>query len=161
MLTNLIKKRFFKHHDHLLAFLDTLEEPALKIESSEDPLEEFLKKRQIIGEFFSFMEVQETQHEKEEEKILLPAIEKRLESDREKLPRITADHLHREHSRGLELVSDLKQLYLDLEEKRPVDKTPYLIFSKGLHELIWHYRRHVQEENSLVLPEADELYPEK
>jgi hemerythrin-like domain-containing protein len=34
----------------------------------------------------------------------------------------------------------------------------FRIYAKRLQELIWHFRRHIEEENSFIIPLADKIF---
>lgn len=156
MLDSVIKKRFFKHHDCILAYMDALEEFAGTIDTTENPSIEFEKHLGLLWDFFHFMEVNESQHEIEEEKLLLPAVEKQIQPPF--APEITISRMIRDHQRGKELLTELRESAEKLRESQEKQPVYFRIYAKRLQELIWHFRRHIEEENSFIIPLADKIF---
>jgi len=156
MLTSVMKRRFFRYHDHLLAYMDTLEEVAGHLDAADEPGIEFQKYEGLLSEFVQFMKTRESQHEIEEEKVLLPAIEALIEPGT--IPGISIDRMIQDHRWARTLVLELEEAMSRLSAKGGGECTPYRIFAKRLQELIWHFRRHIGEENSFILPLADRIF---
>jgi hemerythrin-like domain-containing protein len=157
MLTSVITNRFLKHHDLCLAYMDTLEEIAQDIRTSGNSLDQVEAHRDALKRFFEFMESVELQHQKEEERILLPVLASRMDQTRYPLPNAAIHDRIMEHERGRSLLSKLKKNWNDLIKNRPHEASRYYMFTSQMLDLIWHFRRHIWEENALILPTVNHL----
>jgi hemerythrin-like domain-containing protein len=160
MLTGLIKERFYKHHGELLAYMDAIEEVVRDIAESPEPAGCFLHHRARLDQLFQFLHRWEAQHEQEEEKLLLPLLQSRLESDEDPAALESLKRISREHVEGQQLIRELSQRLADLEAGRLSEPADFYRFSSDLNALVWHFRRHVWAENELILPTAERLLPD-
>jgi hemerythrin-like domain-containing protein len=135
--------------------MDALEEVATSIYTSSEPYHEFFKYQELLTEFLDFVKSKEPQHEIEEEKVLLPLVKELI--DPQKNPEVSIDRMIRDHHRSKELIQDLDKAAERLHD-RSADRVLYQVFTKRLHELVWHYRRHIEEENSFIIPLADQMF---
>lgn len=159
MLTELITKRFYKHHSHVRAYLDALEEIRLELMLSEEPERVLDERKQMLEAFLLFMEEAEEQHEREEEAVLIPVLEQRWQSgDEEVPPEASPGTIREEHTRGMALIRSLKERYLELLSETDRDYTQLLSM---LQDVIAHFRRHVAKENAALLSAAHRLVPEE
>jgi hemerythrin-like domain-containing protein len=160
MLTSVITNRFLKHHDLCLAYMDTLEEIAQSIRTSGNSLDQLEAHQDALKGFFQFMETVELQHQREEEKVLLPVLVSRMNQAKYFLPGNAISDRIEEHQRGKKLLSSLKKNWNELRRRRPQQASHYYLFTSRMLDLIWHFRRHIWEENSLILPTAKHLIPD-
>jgi len=161
MLTELITKRFLKHHARLLAYMDAAEALAHQVATSAEPQTDFESGRELAKEFLAFMAVEEIQHEKEEEQVLLPVLAQQLDEAKPNPPKMSMERMCREHAVGQRLVKELEHKLAQLEEGQgTVEQEQYYLLSEALHDVVWHYRRHMALENSIVLPSAERLIPD-
>ncbi len=161
MLTELITKRFLKHHARLLAFLDAAEAFARQMATSAEPQKDFESSRELVKEFLGFMAVEETQHEKEEEHVLLPVLAQQLDEAEPNPPKMSMGRMCLEHAVGQRLVKELGHQLVQLEQgEGAVKHEQYYFFSEALHDVVWHFRRHMSLENSIILPAAERLIPD-
>lgn len=160
MLTGLIKERFFKHHGELLAYMDAIEEVVQEIFDSPDPGGCFEHHRSRLDQLFQFLHRWEAQHEQEEEKILLPLLERQLEAGDDPASIESLKRVSREHEQGQEMVRNLSKRLGELESGHVIEPAEFYKFSVDLNALVWHFRRHVWSENELILPTAERLIPD-
>jgi hemerythrin-like domain-containing protein len=160
MLTGLIKERFFKHHGELLAYMDAIEEVVQEIFDSPDPADRFQHHRARLDQLFQFLHRWEAQHEQEEERILLPLLQRQLEAGDDPASIESLKRVGREHVQGQEMVRDLSKRLDELESGRLSEPAEFYKFSVELNALVWHFRRHVWSENELILPTAEKLIPD-
>ena len=160
MLATVIINRFIKHHDLCLAYMDTLEEIAQNIRMSGNSLELLESHREALADFFHFMETVEHQHQKEEEKVLLPVLAFRMSQEQSPIPEAVIHERLEEHDLGERMLSNLKERWRELRETQPSEPSPYYLFTSQMLDLVWHFRRHIWEENGLILPTARKLIPD-
>ncbi len=161
MLTELITKRFLKHHARLLAYMDAAEALARQLATSVEPQKDFESGRELAKEFLDFMAVEELQHEKEEEQVLLPVLAQQLDEAKPNPPKMSMERMCREHAVGQRLVTELGHKLAQLEEGQgAVKEEQYYLLSEALHDVVWHFRRHMALENSIILPTAERLIPD-
>ena len=160
MLATVIINRFIKHHDLCLAYMDALEEIAQNIRISGNSLEQLESHSESLSDFFHFMETVEHQHEKEEEKVLLPVLVSRMNQAESPIPEDVIHERLEEHDLGRAMLADLKERWKELTATRPSEASPYYLFTGQILDLIWHFRRHIWEENALILPTARRLIPD-
>jgi hemerythrin-like domain-containing protein len=159
MLTEFITKRFSKHHSRVLAYMDALEEAVRDISDSPSPRLGFAQHRRLLNEFLNFIEQWEVPHEQEEERILLPVLEQRLRESADPHSAAAMLQVCRDHDRGGQLADQVRELFRELDERRPVEASGYYDLTSVLTDLIWHFRRHIWEEDSIILPTAERLIP--
>jgi hemerythrin-like domain-containing protein len=140
--------------------MDTLEEIAQSIRTSGNSLDQLEAHQEALQRFFEFMETIELQHQKEEEKVLLPVLASRMNEARHPLPDAVINDRIDEHNKGRELLSDLKQEWNQLRADKSQQASQYYLFTSKMLDLIWHFRRHIWEENALILPTARHLIPD-
>jgi hemerythrin-like domain-containing protein len=160
MLTSVITNRFIKHHDLCLAYMDTLEEIAQSIRTSGNSLDQLEAHQDALQGFFQFMETVEFQHQKEEEKVLLPVLASRMNESNHPLPEAAIQDRIDEHDTGRQLLSELKEAWTLLRSEKSQQASQYYLFTSKMLDLIWHFRRHIWEENALILPTAMHLIPD-
>ena len=160
MLTSLITNRFLKHHDLCLAYMDTLEEIAHNIRTSGNSMEQLEAHHEALTGFFHFAETVELQHQKEEEKVLLPVLATTLSQAKYPLPEAAIKDRLQEHQRSKKILAELKESWKELMANRPVQASEYYMFTSQILDLVWHLRRHIWEENALILPAAQHLIPD-
>jgi hemerythrin-like domain-containing protein len=141
--------------------MDAAEALARHLATSDEPEDAFQRNREDVKEFLEFLTCEETQHEKEEERILLPVLERQLDDTEATPPKMSMERVCREHAEGQVLVNDLKREldHIDSGADMAV-RERYYRFSEALLDLVWHFRRHVSLENSMILPAAEELIPD-
>jgi iron-sulfur cluster repair protein YtfE (RIC family) len=157
MLTDLITRRFAKHHNYLLASLDALEAAVQEISQAPEPAAVFLSQEAAIIQILDFLAGEEAQHEREEERVLLPVLERHL--DRRLPPATALEQVSDDHRRGQELIRIARE---QMSGMAAADPTPrdYILLTARLSDIVWHYRRHVWKENSIILPAARRLVPD-
>lgn len=160
MLTSVITNRFMKHHDLCLAYMDTLEQIAQNIRTSGNSMDQLEAHNNALEGFFQFMETVELQHQKEEERVLLPVLASRMSQAKYPLPEAAIHDRIEEHERGKKLLSGLKESWNELLTDRPQQASQYYLFTSQMLDLIWHFRRHIWEENALILPTVKHLIPD-
>lgn len=160
MLTGLIKERFFKHHGELLAYMDAIEEVVQEIFDSPEPASCFAQHRTRLDQLFQFLYRWEAQHEQEEEKILMPLLQSRLQAGDDPASVEALSRVSHEHEQGQEIVKKLSGQLRELESGDAQESADYYRFSVDLNALVWHFRRHVWSENELILPAAERLIPD-
>ncbi len=159
MLTNLITQRFAKHHKYLLASLDALEAVVQEISQTAEPQTVFISQETAIIQILDFLAGEEAQHEREEERILLPVLESQL--DRELPPAAALEQISDDHQRGQELIRLAReQLSAMSGGVSPVPRD-FILLAGRLSDIVWHYRRHVWKENSIILPATRRLVPDQ
>lgn len=159
MLTERITKRFSKHHRHMLAYMDALEEVVRDISDSTRPREGFELHSRLVNEFLGFVDTWEVPHEEEEERLLLPILAESLGDEIDPQSRASLLQVRRDHDRGRQLVETVRDRVRQLDGKKPDDPSQYYDLTAILTELIWHFRRHVWEEDSVILPTAAKRIP--
>lgn len=159
MLTQVITRRFVRHHDRVLAFVDALEGVIQEMVKSPQPLAEVKKNHSLLWEFCEFIETDGLQHEKEEERVLIPVLKKRLEKVENPLPESSIDRICSEHGSGARLVEDLKRQLRTIESGNVGDGACDRL-SAILVDVIWHFRRHIWAESLIILPTARKLIPD-
>lgn len=160
MLTSVITNRFIKHHDLCLAYMDSLEEIAQSIRTSGNSLDRLEAHNESLQSFFDFMEKVDSQHQREEEKVLLPALVSRMNEARHPLPKAAIKDRIQEHTKGSKLLLELKKVWKGLQKDRSQQASQYYLFTSKMLDLVWHFRRHIWEENALILPTAQHLIPD-
>jgi len=160
MLTSVITNRFLKHHDLCLAYMDTLEEIAQSIRTSGNSLDQLEAHHESLDGFFRFMETVEFQHQKEEERVLLPVLASRMNQAKYPLPEAALNDRIGEHARGKEMPASLKKSWIELTVHKSQEASQYYLFTSHMLDLIWHFRRHIWEENALILPTVRHLIPD-
>jgi len=160
MLTSVITNRFIKHHDLCLAYMDTLEEIAQNIRTSGNSLAQVEAHQNALIGFFEFMETVDLQHQKEEEKVLLPVLAFRMNQAKYPLPDAAINDRIEEHNLGKQLLSALKTSWNALMMHKPQQASQYYLLTSQMLDLIWHFRRHIWEENALILPTVQYLLPD-
>lgn len=160
MLTSVITNRFLKHHDLCLAYMDTLEEIAQSIRTSGNSLDQLEAHHESLEGFFHFMETVELQHQKEEERVLLPVLASRMTQAKSPLPEAALNDRICEHAHGKELLTGLKKSWIELTVHKSQEASQYYLFTSHMLDLIWHFRRHIWEENALILPTVLHLIPD-
>ena len=162
MLTERITRRFAKHHARVLAYMDAADALAQQLATSAEPQEDFEDNREQVEDFLGFMAVEEIQHEKEEEQVLLPVLSQQIDEAGKVQPKMSMERMCREHAVGRQLIRELEQRlnHLDQEKAASPDHTQYHILSEALHDVVWHFRRHISLEDSIILPVAEQLIPD-
>jgi len=141
--------------------MDAAEALGLQLATSAQPQEDFESGRELVKEFLGFMAVEELQHEKEEEQVLLPVLAQQLNEAKPNLPKMSMERMCREHAVGQRLVKELGHKLALFEEGRGnYRQEQYYLLSEALHDVVWHYRRHMALENSIILPTAERLIPD-
>lgn len=157
MLTDLITRRFAKHHNYLLASLDALEAAVQEISQAAEPAAVFLSQETAIIQILDFLAGEEAQHEREEERVLLPVLERHL--DRQLPPATALEQVSDDHRRGQELIRIAREQMSAMAAASPTPRD-YILLTSHLSDIVWHYRRHVWKENSIILPAARRLVPD-
>ncbi|MGW8181913.1 MAG: hemerythrin domain-containing protein, partial [bacterium] len=152
MLTSVITNRFLKHHDLCLAYMETLEKIAQSIRTSGNSHDQLEAHQTSLEAFFRFMETVELQHQKEEERVLLPVLASRMNQAKCPLPEAALNERIVEHTQGKKLLSSLKQSWIELTVHKSQEASQYYLFTSHMLDLVWHFRRHIWEENALILP---------
>lgn len=161
MLTERITKRFSKHHSRLLAFMDAGDALARQVTVSAEPSEDLENSRALLEDFLSFLAVDEVQHEREEERILLPVLAQRVDAAEKRPPKMSMERMCREHAIGRRLVKDLEHRMAQLKQPEgTIEREDYYLFAEALQDVVWHFRRHIALENSIILPTAERLIPD-
>jgi len=159
MLKDRITQRVLKHHGEVLACMDALEELGKAISESTAPRVEFRQHREELDHLFSFLEKAEPQHEREEENILIPMMDDPQLSSPHRQPAESFKRVCREHDLGMQLLKGIRTSLETIEADQSEDPADYYRFTSQLTDLIWHYRRHVWLENSLLASPAAEASP--
>lgn len=162
MLTERITKRFSRHHARLLAYMDAAEALARQLATSAEPREDFERSQEQVKAFLDFMAVEEIQHEKEEEQVLLPVLGQQIDEAEKTPPRMSMERMCREHAVGRRLIRELEQKLTQLEQVKAasIEQKQYYALSEALHDVVWHFRRHISLEDSIILPTAEQLIPD-
>ncbi len=158
MLTNLITQRFAKHHKYLLASLDALEAAVQEISQTAEPQTVFISQEAAIIQILDFLAGEEAQHEREEERILLPVLESQL--DRQLPPAAALEQVSDDHRRGQELIRLAREQLSAMSGGACVPRD-FILLTGRLSDIVWHYRRHVWKENSIILPATRRLVPDQ
>ena len=150
MLTERITKRFAKHHARVLAYMDAAEALAQQLATSAEPREDFEESREQVKNFLGFMAV------------LLPVLSQQIDEAGKAPPRMSMERMCREHAVGKRLIAELEQKLTQLEQGKigSVEHKRYYVFSEALHDVVWHFRRHIALEDSVILPTAEQLIPD-
>jgi hemerythrin-like domain-containing protein len=142
--------------------MDAAEALAQQLATSAEPREDFEESREQVKNFLGFMAVDEIQHEKEEERVLLPVLSQQIDEAGKAPPRMSMERMCREHAVGRRLIAELEQKLTQLEQGKigSVEHKRYYVFSEALHDVVWHFRRHIALEDSIILPTAEQLIPD-
>jgi hemerythrin-like domain-containing protein len=161
MLTDLITHRFTKHHGYLLASMDALEDVGTELDQTLNPGSVMDEQKALLLQIFDFLLENQAQHQREEERILLPILKKQLDRETGAQSIETVRQVCREHRRGRQLIEQaaagLERLLTD-HQRQTTDA--YRQFSRSLLELVEHYREHVKTEDLIVFPTARRLVPD-
>jgi hemerythrin-like domain-containing protein len=162
MLTERITRRFVKHHARVLAYMDAAEALAQQLATSVEPRADFEESREQVEDFLDFMAVEEIQHEKEEEQVLLPVLSQQIDEAGKVQPRMSMERMCREHAVGRRLIKELEQRLTQFDQEKAAsrDHKHYYVFSEALHDVVWHFRRHISLEDSIILPTTEQLIPD-
>lgn len=150
MVVDIMIRRFSRHNQQFQAYLELMEAAGQQILQSEDPIVTFGRYQPLLQKFLVFLENEELQHEKEEEKLVFPVVEERKTTPGE-TSSSTRD-LKRDHLRGRRLIRSLKGRYLRLSKVANVQNQDYSDFARSLIELTVHYHRHLAMEQKKICP---------
>ena len=64
----------------------------------------------------------------------------------------------KDHEWGRKLIKDLRSLYEQISDAPENIEITFRIFTRRLFEFAWHSRRHIEEENSFVIPLAADTF---
>lgn len=159
MLTQAITERFCKHHSRLLAYMDALEEIVHEISKSSQPSEKLVEHKDLLLDYFRFMDEEGNQHELEEERVLHPVLKEQLDQKGPHESEIPIDRIQLEHSSGQLKVDELESHLQAILNSDSGDSAECYRFAILLLDLVWHFRTHVWAENSLIIPAAEKLLP--
>lgn len=142
MQVDILIRRFARHNQRFQAYLDLMRMIGFQILNSENPAPAFDRYQPLIQDFLTFLETEELQHEKEEEKLIFPS----GEADSSPF----ADH-YRDHVEGGRLIRSLRKDLSRLTEAG-IQQQDFLLFAAALGELSVHFKRHIEREQEEIRP---------
>lgn len=147
MLVDILIPRFARHNQRFSAYMELMKAIGHQIRDAEDPASAFERYQLLLRDFLYFLENDELQHEKEEEKLVFPAFVGWNHASNSS----SADDLGKDHTQGRKLIQSLRESFSRLAN-RDIRSPDYQDFARMLNELCVHYQAHVTRERERIQP---------
>lgn len=152
MLWSRLVRRHAKHHSQMLAYLDALEDLIQELAHCRAASATLRENESLLNQFSEFMRIQNPQHETEEERLLRPSIEKELNGVGDSMLTRCLTRICQDHQVGRRLFEDFDHQKSHLTQAQSLEAETVDAFTAVTLDLVWHFRRHIWVENTIILP---------